>query len=155
MRAPHRFRPVPSGFTLLELMLVLTIVGVLTAIGTPTISSAYRRMQGRDAAYKARDAIIDARNMARKTLCSVAVTTTANAVTATPINGASCSTTTLNPKVTQLGTKVTMGSPSSALEFSPTGGITSGLSVTVPIASVLGTYVVTVLPGIGQVRIAP
>lgn len=143
------------GFTLIEVLLVVSIIGIMTALGVSSTVGALRRMQSRDAAYKARDTIITARNMARKTLCNVTVTNTGTSITATPDASAACSTTTIPAKVTQTGNKITLGALSGALVFTPSGSVLSGSTVSLPISSAIGTYTITVLPGIGQVRISP
>lgn len=53
------------GFSLLELMTVVAIVGVVAAVATPQLSEAVRRQRAVSATERTREVILEARNEAR------------------------------------------------------------------------------------------
>jgi type IV pilus assembly protein PilE len=72
-RAPRR-RPRTSGFTLIELMISIAIVGVMAGLALPNIIESIQRQQAIASEKEVADFIVRARNFARTTGCETRVT---------------------------------------------------------------------------------
>lgn len=73
MRAPHEARRAPDGFTLLELLTVLAILGLAAALGVPPLLDASARLRVSLAASEAASTIRLARMTAVRSRAHVAV----------------------------------------------------------------------------------
>lgn len=72
MRLP-RFRRLPSGFTLIEMLVVLVIVAILGAIAVPSFTQMMANSRIGGAANSLQGALLKARSEALKRNCSVTV----------------------------------------------------------------------------------
>ena len=79
-RLGRRAPSTPKGFTLIEVMVVVAIVGVLAALSVPDLYESYRIKQALNEAEVVRGALIDARNLARKRVQCVKVTVSATQI---------------------------------------------------------------------------
>ena len=74
-----------QGFTLLELMIVMTIVGILGAMATPSFLAMNNRAKVNDAVNTVKGALQEAQRQAMRNgkQCSITLNTTNNTITST------------------------------------------------------------------------
>lgn len=153
-----------SGFTLVELMVVVAIIGVAAALAAPSIRDLSRRQRENEAIVDVEGALRDARNTARVNRRCVTVALAGNVITATKSActgfkrfGGSAPTmgTADGSKTTTIDDTIVVGALSEPLTFHPYGGTTAVGNVTLTLSSAaLGTSraLITVFPGVGTVR---
>jgi prepilin-type N-terminal cleavage/methylation domain-containing protein len=73
-----------QGFTLIELMVVVAIIGVGTALALPNMSETIRAANARSETRTVLDVITRARNLARLSLCEIRVAVTATSIVVGP-----------------------------------------------------------------------
>ncbi len=133
-----------NGFTLLELLVVITILGILSAIAVPSLSSFAANQRIKSVSYDLMSAFVGARSEAMKRNASVTVTpTTASSVTNWQNGWAAASGgTTLNQHAALSGMTVVCKSGTAVVTTCPTltynsSGRLSG--TTAPAIQVTGT----------------
>jgi prepilin-type N-terminal cleavage/methylation domain-containing protein len=156
----HRVR----GFSLIELMIAVGIVGVLAVAAVPGLSRAVGRSRANAQVQRVREALISARNLARVKAFCVEVSVASSAITLTPRApgaGASCTapgaaTSTvehytfrdMNSEVNQ----VTLSPLGALMTFDTRGGVADG---TVKVLNVQTPYHAaryTIWPAFGAIR---
>ena len=88
-----------SGFTLIELMVVVLIIAILIAIAIPTFLGAKSRAQDKAAQSSLRNALTNARGIYTDTSSYASATTTALAATEPSLSFVSSATASTGPKV--------------------------------------------------------
>ncbi len=154
-----------KGFTLIEAMVVVAIVGIGSALAVPSISDLSRRHRENEAIALVEGALRDARNLARVSRRCVKVTVSSGVITSEKATcsgyqryGGSTPTISTPPESTsvqKIGSQIKVMQPSNSLIFHPYGGTTNIDEITIEIRSSTSNNNIAelvVFPGIGTVR---
>lgn len=125
-------RPAAQGFTLLEVLVVLGVLGILLAVGVPSFLGAMQRQRVAHAAQQLAQDIEAARAEVKRTGTCAAVSVEAGTATSYRIDrysGSTCSGTPSTRTFTlPAGTQLTVRSVSTGAQFLPPYGVNaSGL----------------------------
>lgn len=142
-----------AGFSLLELMTVVALVGVLTAVAVPNITEAIRKSRARAQFYELRTFLVEARNRARLHRRCVLVEVGASAQELRA-RESDCAGTHVGARVASFSSLV-VEAPSGALHFGTKGELLGGEIVTLQArarGALPESRTLRVLPAIGSVR---
>lgn len=135
---PSRLRV--TGFTLLELMVVVGLVGVMAALAAPSMTTTLQRERTREDAAEVRSALLRLRSWARSTRTCVWVTVASNTITGEQRNagtGETCtSTATGESRSFAIDLGLTVGAfdtVSGGVEFNKDGGANLSTVATMPL----------------------
>jgi prepilin-type N-terminal cleavage/methylation domain-containing protein len=153
-------RPVGlRGFTLLELMVVVAIVGVLAALTLPGISEMTRERRAAGEFAKLRNALVQSRNLARSLRRCVEVEVVADSaeMTAYPMSSCADDGTRIDArkKTFSFESYVSLfafSTDTGILRFHDLGGTLEAEPVTIAMTSGNRTKTYAILPGIGAIR---
>lgn len=139
---------VKAGFTLLEILLVLAIIGILAGVGVPSYLRYTQRLTVQQSAQQLAADVNRARSQAKRSnTCQVFAYVSTSSYSIKSYTTPNCSGTATTQTITMLaGTKLALTSTQTSTQFRPPYGINFlGLPLDVTVSSTRNTSITTSL----------